>query len=50
MGGRAGIYLAVGRNTHVGAGMVCEAYLNCDESTYGSCADAYPEVSATVAV
>jgi hypothetical protein len=49
LGGRAGVYIAAGRNTYFGAGMVYEAYLDCDESTYRSCTDAYPEVSVTVA-
>ncbi|MEW6684302.1 MAG: hypothetical protein AB1451_15505 [Nitrospirota bacterium] len=48
-GGRAGVYIAAGRNTHIGLGMVYESYFSCDESTYVSCSDTYPEVSVTVA-
>jgi hypothetical protein len=48
-GGRAGVYIAAGRNTHIGLGMVYESYLSCDESTYVSCSESYPEVSVTVA-
>ncbi len=48
-GGRAGVYISAGRNTHVGLGMVYESYFDCDESTYVSCSDTYPEVSFTVA-
>jgi hypothetical protein len=29
--------------------VVYESYLSCDESTYVSCSDSYPEVSVTVA-
>lgn len=49
LGGRAGVYIAAGRNTYFGAGMVYETYMDCDDSTYRSCSDAYPEVSVTVA-
>ena len=49
VGGRAGVYIAAGRNTYFGLGMVYESYLDCDESTFVSCADSYPEVSVTVA-
>lgn len=48
-GGRAGVYIAAGRHTYFGLGMVYESYLSCDESTYVSCSDSYPEVSVTVA-
>jgi len=48
-GGRAGVYIAVGRNTYFGLGMVYESYLSCDSSTYDACSDSYPEVSITVA-
>jgi hypothetical protein len=49
VGGRAGVYIAAGRNTYFGLGMVYESYLDCEESTYVSCSDTYPEVSLTVA-
>jgi hypothetical protein len=48
-GGRAGVYITAGRNTYFGAGMVYESYFDCNESTYASCSDSYPEVSVTVA-
>jgi hypothetical protein len=47
-GGRAGVFLPVGRHAHFGLGMAYEVYLNCDTSTYSSCSDAYPEVSMVV--
>ncbi len=43
------MYLAAGPNTYFGAGIVYESYLDCDESTYVSCEDTYPEVSVSVA-
>lgn len=49
VGGRAGVYIAAGRNTYLGLGMVYESYLDCNESTYVSCSDSYPELSVTVA-
>lgn len=48
-GGRAGVYIAVGRNTHLGLGMVYEKYFSCEESTYIDCSDTYPEISFTMA-
>lgn len=45
MGGRAGVYLAAGRNAYVGLGAVFESYIDCDKATYSSCSDTYPEVS-----
>ena len=48
-GGRAGVYIAAGRNTYFGLGMVYESYFDCSESTYSSCSDTYPEVSFSVA-
>lgn len=49
VGGRAGVYVSGGRNVYFGAGVVYESYLDCDESTFVSCSDTYPEVSVTVA-
>ncbi len=48
-GGRAGAYLATGRNVFVGAGVVYESYLDCSKTTYKSCSDTYPELSITFA-
>jgi hypothetical protein len=47
-GGRAGVYIAAGRNTYFGLGMVYESYLDCDQSRYASCSESYPEASVTV--
>jgi hypothetical protein len=43
IGGRAGVFKGAGR-TAVGAGIVYEDYLSCDDSIYGGCSDVYPEV------
>jgi hypothetical protein len=48
-GARAGVYIPVGKNTHIGVGMVYESYSGCDKSTYDSCTSTYPELSVTVA-
>jgi hypothetical protein len=47
-GARAGVYLPLGRNTHLGLGGVYESYMDCSESTYHSCSDFYPEISFSV--
>jgi hypothetical protein len=47
-GARAGAYLPMGRNVHVGLGGVYERYLDCSESTYRSCSDFYPEISVSI--
>lgn len=48
-GGRAGVYVAAGRNAYIGAGAVYESYIDCDETLYTDCSDTYPEISFTVA-
>jgi hypothetical protein len=48
VGVRGGAYIPIGPNMHLGLGGVYESYLDCDESTYGSCDDLYPEISFTV--
>jgi len=48
VGARGGAYLPVGRNTHFGLGGVYEKYLDCNEGSYHSCDDFYPEISFTV--
>jgi len=48
VGTRAGAYLPVGPNTHFGLGGVYEKYLDCNQSSYHSCDDFYPEISFTV--
>ena len=49
VGGRAGAYLAAGRNMYIGAGLVYESYLDCEKSVYRSCSSTYGEVTFTVA-
>ena len=49
VGGRAGAYIAAGRNLYVGAGLVYESYLDCETSVYRSCSSTYGEVTFTVA-
>ena len=44
-GGRAGVYLAMGRNSHVGLGVVYESYIDCNPRVWSSCDETYPEVS-----
>jgi len=47
VGGRAGVYVAAGRNAYFGAGAVYESYLDCNEAFYSDCSDTYPEISFT---
>ncbi|HSD97431.1 MAG TPA: hypothetical protein VLB06_09855 [Sulfuricaulis sp.] len=49
IGGRAGVYLAAGRNANIGVGVVYESYRDCDTSRYIDCTDTYPEISFTFA-
>jgi hypothetical protein len=44
-GGRAGVYLAMGRSGYAGFGMVYESYMDCNTRLYVSCDTTYPEVS-----
>lgn len=48
-GGRAGAYVAAGRNAYVGAGVVYESYRDCNKTIYNSCSETYPEISFTLA-
>lgn len=48
VGMRGGAYLPVGPNMHLGLGGVYESYLDCNESTYHSCDEFYPEISFTI--
>ena len=48
-GGRAGAYIAAGRNAYIGGGVVYESYLDCNKSIYRSCSETYPEISFTLA-
>jgi hypothetical protein len=45
VGGRAGVYIAMGRNGHAGFGGVYESYLDCGTHTGVSCSTTYPEIS-----
>ena len=49
VGARAGVYLKAGNNAYVGIGGVYESYVDCNETVYRSCNDAYPEISFTIA-
>ena len=49
VGGRAGVYISAGSNTYIGVGAVYESYRDCNQTTFTSCSDAYPEVSITIA-
>ncbi len=48
-GARAGAYFQAGRNAYLGAGVVYESYMDCNERVYHSCSSTYPEVSFTLA-
>jgi len=48
VGVRGGAYLPVGPNMHLGLGGVYESYLDCNQSTYRSCDELYPEISFTI--
>ena len=47
-GGRAGIYLPFSSNAAANVGIVYEKLSDCDESTYRSCSQTYPEVGLLV--
>jgi hypothetical protein len=49
VGGRAGVYVSVGGNAHLGVGGVYESYLDCTKAQYNSCSNTYPELSFIVA-
>jgi hypothetical protein len=49
VGGRAGVFLQVGRNAYLGLGAAYESYLDCNTATYGNCSSTYGEVSLTFA-
>jgi len=44
VGARGGVYLPLGRNAYFGIGAVYESYLDCNESSWHSCSDVYPEL------
>jgi len=47
-GGRAGIYLPFSSNAAANLGVVYEKLSDCDEATYRSCSQTYPEVGVLV--
>jgi hypothetical protein len=49
VGGRAGVYLQLGRNAYLGLGGVYESYIDCNTGTYRKCDSTYGEVSLTFA-
>ena len=49
VGGRAGVYFTAGRNAYIGVGAVYESYVDCNQSTYRSCNETYPEVTFSIA-
>lgn len=48
-GGRAGAYVRAGGNAYVGAAVVYESYLDCNNTLYRSCSSTYPEITFTLA-
>lgn len=44
VGGRAGVYIPVGRNAYVSVGLVHESYLDCRETIYHSCGSTYSDL------
>jgi hypothetical protein len=45
IGGRGGICFIQDDSWYIGAGVVYESHLDCDESVYNSCDDIYPEIT-----
>ena len=45
IGGRGGVYFIQDNKWFFGVGAVYESYLNCDDTTYSSCDDIYPEIT-----
>lgn len=43
-GGRAGVYVGVGRKASLGAGLAYERVLDCASTNYGACSETYPEL------
>jgi hypothetical protein len=49
-GGKAGAYFRAGRNAYLGAAVVYESYVDCNNAVYRSCTSTtYPEVTFTLA-
>lgn len=46
-GGRVGLIFSGGRGYHLGAGLVFENYLDCNDTIFTSCSDTYTELSFT---
>lgn len=47
-GAKGGAYMQVGRNAHLGLGLVYERVESCDRATYRDCDQLYPEVAFNV--
>ena len=45
IGVRGGVYFISAQNWFFGAGAVYESYLDCEDDTYSSCDDIYPEIT-----
>jgi len=45
IGGRGGVYFIQGERWFIGVGAAYESYLDCDEKSYNSCDDTYPEIT-----
>lgn len=45
VGGRGGIFYAIGRGGFLGLGVAYEQILDCDEDLYETCTDIYPELA-----
>src|SRR3989304_4530009 len=48
VGFRAGGLFLMGKRSYLGAGMVYDKYLNCNNSPFSSCSDIYPEIIIAV--
>ena len=48
VGFRAGGLFLMGKRSYLGAGMVYDKYLNCNNSPFSSCSDIYPEIIVAV--
>lgn len=44
-GARAGVFVATGRHSYMGAGVVYTRIRDCNQSIYLTCSDTYPELS-----
>lgn len=47
-GARGGVLFLLGRSAYLGAGVVYERHIGCDQVVYDSCSEAYPELLLAV--